>query len=408
MQIKDIPINKIKPNPNQPRSSLNEDGLKELAESIKNKGLLEEILVRPKNDYFEIVDGNRRWRAHKLLGSKTIKARIESLSDQEVFEYSFIVNMQRENLNAEDEAQGIKRLIDYGLAQKEVAEKIGKTRDYVAKKLSLLRDFERLNKLVEEGEVNEKEADHLREDVRRRTTSPEVLHQLVKARHSWVRDRILEEAPTVRKAREIAEEAKENQDHKDREEFRKIQERYSVLYEKKRDEYLKSLPQTHRGILENAQEKIEYANKKTKAREFVRKWKKVLYINIFGISSSYVGLPRDPYLNFMNFSWWKARRDWPVEKLVEHSLARLKKLVEMNHHERNMLFESFQREYAELFPDVVKVNIYQVLRDIPEEVWKKIHRSLARNFHPDRGGDADVMDWITKLNEGIKNLREWK
>lgn len=155
MEIKELPIDQIRPNPNQPRKFLDEPKLKELAASIKSKGLLEEILVRPKDEGFEIVHGERRWRACKLLGLKTIGAKVESFPDEEAFELSLTENIQRENLLPIEEAQAYRALADRGLTHEQIAEKVNKGRTYITQKLRILKLPFSVQLLLKEGKMSE-------------------------------------------------------------------------------------------------------------------------------------------------------------------------------------------------------------------------------------------------------------
>lgn len=410
VEIKDLPINQIKPNPDQPRKFLDKIKLKELADSIKSKGLLEEILVRPKDKYFEIVHGERRWRACKLVGLKTIKAKIKSLSDEEAFELSLAENIQRENLNLEDEARAIKKLKDRRLTEKEVARRIGKTRDYVAKKLLYLRDLDRLDKLIAEGIVDKGEAEKFKEDVRRRTISPEVLREAVKTDWRWNREKILEKSPTVQKAREISRGENYEAYKQDEKEFKeKVWNKYKVVFKKKKEEYFSLLPPNHRHILNSICDRLfKTTFLSTEAFDLRKKWSKKFDITEEGLIAW-----GDEYIYQNSVDWdvfilWQEKGRPSIEKLIDFVFSNFKKIVEMENTKRQKLFESFEKEYKELFPDVGKVNINQILVSIPEKIWRRIHRSLELTFHPDRGGDPEVVIWVNRLSEGIKNLRDWK
>ena len=124
-----VNINKVEPNREQPRKNFDEDALQELSESIKQFGVLQPLLVQDKKDYYEIIAGERRWRAAKLAGLKEIPVIIKELTDQEVVEISLIENIQRENLNPIEEAFAYKRLLtEFHLKQDEVAERVSKSR----------------------------------------------------------------------------------------------------------------------------------------------------------------------------------------------------------------------------------------------------------------------------------------
>ena len=127
-----IRTSKIEPNRNQPRKNFNEDALLELSESIKQYGVLQPLLVQDKKEYYEIIAGERRWRAAKIAGLLEIPVIIKKLNDKEMVEISLIENIQRENLNPIEEAQAFKRLLEeFHLKQDEVAERVSKSRTAV-------------------------------------------------------------------------------------------------------------------------------------------------------------------------------------------------------------------------------------------------------------------------------------
>ena len=118
-----VKINKVEPNREQPRKDFDEDALMELADSIKQFGVLQPILVQKKKDYYEIIAGERRWRAAKLAGLKEVPIIVKEFTEQEIVEISLIENIQRENLNPIEEAMAYKRLLkEFNLKQDEVAE----------------------------------------------------------------------------------------------------------------------------------------------------------------------------------------------------------------------------------------------------------------------------------------------
>ena len=124
-----VKITKVEPNREQPRKNFDEDALQELADSIKQFGLLQPILVQDRKDYYEIIAGERRWRAAKLAGLKEVPVIIRNYTEQEIVEISLIENIQREDLNPIEEAQAYKRLLtEFHLKQDEVAERVSKSR----------------------------------------------------------------------------------------------------------------------------------------------------------------------------------------------------------------------------------------------------------------------------------------
>mgnify|MGYP002458462286 CR=1 FL=1 len=144
-----VNINKVEPNREQPRKNFDEDSLVDLSESIKQVGVLQPLLVLDKKDYYEIIAGERRWRAAKLAGLKEVPVRIMNLTDQEVVEISLVENIQRENLNPIEEAFAYKRLLtEFHLKQDEVAERVSKSRTAVTNSMRLLKLDERVQQMV--------------------------------------------------------------------------------------------------------------------------------------------------------------------------------------------------------------------------------------------------------------------
>ena len=148
-QVKIVNIVKIEPNREQPRRNFDEEALEELAESIRQFGLLQPILVHDKKTYYEIVAGERRWRAAKKAGLKEIPVIIKKLTEQEIVEISLIENIQRENLNPIEEAQAYKRLLtEFNLKQEEVAERVSKSRTAVTNSMRLLKLSDSVQQMV--------------------------------------------------------------------------------------------------------------------------------------------------------------------------------------------------------------------------------------------------------------------
>lgn len=144
-----VKITKVEPNREQPRKNFDEDALQELADSIKQFGLLQPILVQDRKDYYEIIAGERRWRAAKLAGLKEVPVIIKDLTDIEIVEYALIENIQRENLNPIEEAFAYKRLLtEFNLKQDEVAERVSKSRTAVTNSMRLLKLDERVQQMV--------------------------------------------------------------------------------------------------------------------------------------------------------------------------------------------------------------------------------------------------------------------
>jgi len=144
-----VKISKVEPNRNQPRKNFDEDALQELSDSIKQYGVIQPLLVQKRDDYYEIIAGERRWRAAKLAGLKEIPVIVKDYTEEEILEISLIENIQRENLNPIEEAIAYKRLLEeFHLKQDEVAERVSKSRTAVTNSMRLLKLDERVQKMV--------------------------------------------------------------------------------------------------------------------------------------------------------------------------------------------------------------------------------------------------------------------
>ena len=144
-----ININLIEPNKSQPRKQFDEEALQELSDSIKKYGVLEPLIVTKKSDYYEIIAGERRWRAARLAGLKEIPVVIREYTDKEIMVISLIENIQREDLNPIEEAQAYEALISqYNLKQEEVAERVSKSRSTITNSLRLLKLCEDVRQMV--------------------------------------------------------------------------------------------------------------------------------------------------------------------------------------------------------------------------------------------------------------------
>ena len=148
-----VKITKIEPNREQPRKNFDEEALNELAKSIKQYGLISPILVQDRKDHYEIIAGERRWRAAKIAGLKEIPVIIREYTAREIAEIALIENVQREDLNPIEEAMGYKRLIEeFHLKQEEVAECVSKSRSAITNSLRLLKLSEEVQKILEDKE----------------------------------------------------------------------------------------------------------------------------------------------------------------------------------------------------------------------------------------------------------------
>ena len=142
-------INEVEPNRDQPRKNFDEDALLELSDSIKQFGVLQPLLVRKRKDYYEIIAGERRWRAAKIAGVKEVPVIVKEYTDQEILEIGLIENIQRENLNPIEEAIAYKRLLEeFNLKQDEVAERVSKSRTAVTNSMRLLKLSDKVQQMI--------------------------------------------------------------------------------------------------------------------------------------------------------------------------------------------------------------------------------------------------------------------
>lgn len=149
-------LSEIEPNKDQPRKVFSEESLNELADSIKEHGVLQPLLVRPlSSGGYQLVAGERRWRASRMAGLREVPVVIRDMDEEQAMEIALIENLQREDLNAIEEASGYKLLMErYGMTQEQVAKRVGKSRPAVANALRLLHLPEKVMEMVEEGEVS--------------------------------------------------------------------------------------------------------------------------------------------------------------------------------------------------------------------------------------------------------------
>ncbi|HUU03202.1 MAG TPA: ParB/RepB/Spo0J family partition protein [Myxococcota bacterium] len=151
----DCPLTKILPNADQPRQGFDEKKLLELTESVKSRGVIHPLIVRQHDLNYQIVAGERRWRAAKLAGLKTIPVIVKELTDAEVLELALIENLQREDLNPLEEAEAYQNLIDeHGLTQEELSKRVGKRRSSVANMLRLLRLPAEVRRMLLVGQIS--------------------------------------------------------------------------------------------------------------------------------------------------------------------------------------------------------------------------------------------------------------
>jgi len=186
-----IPVERIRPNPYQPRTEMDAAALQELVESIRAHGVLEPVIVRPVEGIYELVVGERRWRAAQAAGLASIPAVIRELTDQEAAVVALVENLQREDLNPIEEARAYQRLLGLGMTQEEVAAQVGRSRPAVANSLRLLSLSEDLQQAVARGDVSVGHA-----KVLLGVDDPRARRQLA--------EQIMRQGLTVRQAEELA------------------------------------------------------------------------------------------------------------------------------------------------------------------------------------------------------------
>jgi ParB family transcriptional regulator, chromosome partitioning protein len=154
-QVKEVSINEIRPNPYQPRKEFEQSAIEELAQSIKEHGIIQPLIVRKSIKGYELVAGERRLRAAKVAGLKEVPVVVKAYTDQQLMEIALIENLQRENLNPLEEAEAYDKLISHhDYTQEQLAQKIGKSRPHVANMLRLLQLPEKIRKMVSAAELS--------------------------------------------------------------------------------------------------------------------------------------------------------------------------------------------------------------------------------------------------------------
>ena len=190
--VTEVGINQVEPNSEQPRKVFDQEKLEALAESIKNHGVVQPIIVRREGSYYKIVAGERRWRAAKLAGLKTIPVIIKDITSREVMEIALIENLQREDLNPIEEAEAYQKLIEeYSITQEEVAKIVGKSRAAIANSVRLLTLTDEIKEMLTDGRLT---SGHARTLVT--ISDPQRQNQLAKI--------IVEKNLTVRESEKLA------------------------------------------------------------------------------------------------------------------------------------------------------------------------------------------------------------
>ncbi len=154
-RVQHVPLDRIRSSPLQPRKDFDEEALRELADSIRERGVLQPLIVRVRGEHFELIAGERRWRAAQLLGLSEVPVIVRDADDRAVLELSLIENLQRENLNPIEEAQGYAQLIGlFNLTQEDVAARVGKSRAVVANALRLLKLAPEIQNYIRDGRLS--------------------------------------------------------------------------------------------------------------------------------------------------------------------------------------------------------------------------------------------------------------
>jgi ParB family chromosome partitioning protein len=152
---KELPLDQVFPNPDQPRTAMDEDRIAELADSIRQVGVLQPVIVRPRDAGYQIIAGERRWRAARVAGLETIPVRIMHADETQALELALIENLQRQDLNPVEEARGYRRLLsEYDMTQAELAEKVSKSRSAITNALRLLDLPEEVQELLYDGRMS--------------------------------------------------------------------------------------------------------------------------------------------------------------------------------------------------------------------------------------------------------------
>lgn len=215
--LQEIPIEKIVPNPHQPRLHFDEEKLKELADSIKEHGILQPLVVTQKGDQYELIAGERRFQAAKRVGLATVPVVIRDVTEQEKLELAIIENIQRHNLNPIEEAKAFLRLVDeFNLPQEKVAEKMGKSRSAVANTLRLLHLPVEIQRAVSEGKISEGHAKALlsiENGEKQRAVFDLIIKEELTVRETELKVRSIAVKPHVRSAVNLQPEILERTEH---------------------------------------------------------------------------------------------------------------------------------------------------------------------------------------------------
>lgn len=214
-----VKITKVEPNREQPRKKFDEDALLELSESIKQFGILQPLLVQKRDDYYEIIAGERRWRAAKLAGLKEVPVIIKDLSEKEIMEISLIENIQREDLNPIEEALAYKRLLDeFHVKHDELAERVSKSRSSITNSMRLLKLGDKVQQMIIDEQLT---MGHVRPLIMVEDEEKQYL----------LAQKIFDEKLSVRETEKLVKKVLNESDATVTEEQQEKEEDYSVFYE---------------------------------------------------------------------------------------------------------------------------------------------------------------------------------
>ena len=216
----EVKISLVEPNKEQPRKNFEEDALNELADSIKQHGIIQPLVVVKKDEHFEIVTGERRWRAAKIAGLKTVPVVVKNLTEQQIMELSLIENLQREDLNPIEEAMAYQKLMqEFNMTQEELSRKVSKSRTVIANTVRLLKLDEGVKELLSKGEISNGHA--------RSLLALENLDEQYD-----IAMRIVEEGLSVRETEELVRQMKEPHipDEEKKKEIDPLEEKIRLVY----------------------------------------------------------------------------------------------------------------------------------------------------------------------------------
>lgn len=221
----EVKISLVEPNKEQPRKYFEENALKELADSIKQHGIIQPLVVVKKDEHFEIVTGERRWRAAKMAGLKTVPVVVKNLTEQQIMELSLIENLQREDLNPIEEAMAYQKLMqEFNMTQEELSQKVSKSRTAIANTVRLLKLDEGVKELLSNGKISNGHARSLLA-----LENPDEQYDIAM--------RIVEEGLSVRQTEELVRQMNEPQikDEKNPKEKDPLEEKIRLVYQNYED-----------------------------------------------------------------------------------------------------------------------------------------------------------------------------